>query len=256
MSGSVIVTGLGVRFPIHVSPETTSVLARSDKVYHVLVDPFTRSWIQDINPTAEWYPFYKDGPRRDVSAQWAEGILSTAREGKQVSVALYGHPSLCVPPVQVLRARADMEGIPFEVLPAISSADCLIADLGLDPTRCGLQLFEATDFLIRRRPFDTCSGVLLLQAGIIGLTGYSGRDVNRDGFNILIEVLRQHYDVSHEIYLYEAAETTITETWIGRFSLAEMTNAPLSARTTLFSPPAEERPLDSAMMARLGLHSA
>lgn len=250
---SVTVVGLGTRFPDHVCPETRTHIANADKVYYVLADPFTRAWIEDMNPSAELLPFYEDGPRRDVSAAWASCIVSAAKGGQTVCVVLYGHPGICMPPVQALLARARSDGVPLQLLPAISSADCLLADLGVDPCEAGLQLFEATDFLVRRRSFDACSGLLLFQVGIIGLTGYRHDDVNLEGFSTLVDVLREHFGDSHEIVLYEAADFPIRRTSVQGVPLTQAYGAPVTARTTLYAPPLKPPPWDMDMLSRLGL---
>ena len=73
----------------------------------------------------------------------ADTILNEVRAGKTVCAALYGHPGIfaCVGHIAITDARA--EGFSAEMLPGISTEDCLVADLGIDPGTTGMQSMEA-----------------------------------------------------------------------------------------------------------------
>jgi hypothetical protein len=138
------------------------------------------------------------------------------------------------------------------MLPAISSEDCLFADLGVDPGACGCQSFDATDFLIYRRRFDPASALILWQIGVIGELGTdTTRVVN--GLRVLAEVLSQYYGADHESVVYEAAEHPFCEPSIQRVPLATLPDGRISSKSTLYMPPKQSPPVDEGMMQRLGM---
>ena len=64
----------------------------------------------------------------------------------------YGHPGIFAwSPHKVIKvARA--EGYQAHMEPGISAEDCLYADLGIDPGRCGCQHYEASQLLFYETP--------------------------------------------------------------------------------------------------------
>jgi hypothetical protein len=102
----------------------------------------------------------------------SELTLKYLREGLNVCVVYYGHPGVFVMPSHDSIRQARAAGFEAIMLPGISAEDCLFADLGIDPGRIGCQSFEATDFLVNRRKFDTSSHLILWQIGVIGDLSY------------------------------------------------------------------------------------
>src|SRR5947207_15537569 len=96
-----------------------------------------------------------------------EQILQAVRAGRQVCGAFFGHPAVLVDPAHAAVRRAREEGYPAAILPGISAEACLFADLGIDPGVCGCQSYEATDFLVRPRAFDTGTALVLWQVGAL-----------------------------------------------------------------------------------------
>jgi hypothetical protein len=87
------------------------------------------------------------------------------------------------------------------MLPAICATDCLFADLGIDPGDHGCQMFEATDFLLRRRKFDSSCHLILWQISTIGVLTHEFQMFDKNGLNTLIETLAQSYGMDHEVVL-------------------------------------------------------
>ena len=123
---------------------------------------------------------------------------------------------------------------------------------GIDPGTSGCQSFEATDFLIFRRVFDPCVPLILWQIGVTGDLGYTLKS-SLNGLRILVEVLLQHYDPTHEVTLYEAAQYLNCEPIIQRVALAGVPEAEVTPSSTLYLPPKALGVPDHEMVARLGL---
>jgi hypothetical protein len=140
------------------------------------------------------------------------------------------------------------------MLPAVSAADCLFADLGVDPGRTGCQSYEATDFLVNRRPVDTTASLLLWQVSTIG-ERVATVDPNPAGLRILAEYLLELYPSGHEVTLYEASPYPVADPIVRTTRLAELATTELSPLATLYVPPAERPRPDPAVLDLLGLSS-
>jgi uncharacterized protein YabN with tetrapyrrole methylase and pyrophosphatase domain len=252
-SGKLTVVGTGIRLS-QMSMEARICIESAQKLLYSVADAVTETALQELNPTAEsLQPFYRPKKHRLVTyLQMVERILFFVRKKLDVCVAFYGHPGVFVNPSHEAIRRARLAGFTATMLPAISSEDCLFADLGIDPATSGCQSFEATDFLIRRRPFSPFSPLVLWQIGSIGNWKSEIQDCSV-GLCALLEVLREHYEASHETVLYEAARYASCDPLIERVPLSKIPKRSISPVTTLYVPPKGPAAIDYAMVDRLGI---
>jgi len=163
--------------------------------------------IEGLNPSARsldrFYAPRKD--RRETYEQVVEAIVAEAVGGKRVCVAFYGHPGVFAYPGHEAIRRVRAAGLAARMLPALSSLDCLYADLGIDPGQTGLQCYEATDFVQRRPPVDPRAALVLLQVGMLGEPGGAGTARVRARFVELLAHLRELYGGKRDVVLYEAS---------------------------------------------------
>lgn len=254
-SGRLTVVGTGYRVAGQATRETCTVIESADRLFYLVSDPATAHWLRSLNATAQsLHDCYQEG--RDGAAsshEMVERILVPLREGLTVCAAFYGHPAIFMHPPREAMRRARLEGFGARMLPAVSSIDCLFADLDVDPATEGYQLYEATDFLARQRPFDAAIPLVLLQVGAVGNVQYRS-DVapNRAGLRVLVETLQHHYPASHQVVLYEIAQLLPWDSLIRRVALSGLLEAPVSVVSTLFVPPAALAQADPAMLERLG----
>lgn len=254
--GSLVVVGTGIQLVGQVTLEARTYIEQADKVLFLAADPATSYWIQELNPSAEsLHTFYQQGKERMTSyIEMIERILSEVRKGQQVCVTFYGHPGVFVYPSHEAIRRARLEGFSAKMLPGISAEDCLFADLGIDPAMTGCQSFEATDFLIHKRTFDTYCSLVLWQVGVIGdLTFNQGRP-NKTGLHVLIEHLEQYYGSDHLAIVYEAAQYPICDPVIDCMPLGKVREARVTSISTLYVLPVTPAPLDREMLDRLGIN--
>ena len=150
--------------------EARAAIAAADEVLYLVPDPVSASGIEALNPSARsLHGLYEDGvSHRDAYERMAEAILEPVRAGKRVCAAFYGHPGVFVLPSHDAIARARAEGFDATMLPGVSAEDCLVADLGVDPARNGLQSYEAGDFLRRRPVIEPTTALVLWQIGVVG----------------------------------------------------------------------------------------
>lgn len=152
-----------------------------------------------------------------------EAIVREVLGGTKVCAVLYGHPGVFASPGHEAVARVRAAGLPARMLPAISSLDCLFADLGLDPGAGGLQCYEATDFLQRQPELDVAAALVLLQVGMLGEAGGAPTDAVLPRFQTLVARLSDSHGADREAVLYEASPYPGTPPMVARFTLGGMT---------------------------------
>jgi uncharacterized protein YabN with tetrapyrrole methylase and pyrophosphatase domain len=253
--GSLTVVGIGIRAPEQTTPEATAQIERADKVYSLVENLLAEYWIHSLNENTEsllnCYAVGKD--RRQTYREIVEIIVAAVGKGQRVCAATYGHPGVFAYPFHESIRRLRGMGFPAVMLAAISAEDCLFADLGIDPASSGCRSYEATDFLVYRRPIEAASSLILWQIGVIAELGCKNeeRAWNRDGLVVLTQRLLQVYPAGHEVVVYEAACLPIGDPTIARIALAELPDAPVTTLSTLYVPPSKAPRVDRAMLRRL-----
>jgi uncharacterized protein YabN with tetrapyrrole methylase and pyrophosphatase domain len=231
-------------------------MIHADRLYYVVTDPVTERYIQDLNDSAEsLLSAYASGKHRMRSyEEMVQRILAPVREGLRVCAAFYGHPGVFVFPSHAAIRQARSEGFSAEMLPAVSAEDCLFADLGVDPAIPGCQSYEATDFLVSTRQFDSRSSLVLWQIGVIGHLTFEGGGYDfRPGLEVLREYLLNAYPPDHVVIIYEAAHLPTGESRREPVPLANLTEMQVTPISTLYVPPREGAKLNEDMLARLGI---
>lgn len=249
---SLVVVGVGFRAGLDTTPETQAYLRRADKVLYLVADALAADWIEGLNPTAESLShLYANGvEREEIYAAIVDRILYWVRRSRLLCVAFYGHPGVfCYVGYEAMR-RARLENADARMLPAISAADCLFADLGVDPGERGCQIYEATGFLLFRYRFDPCAALLLWQIGTIGNYKWPPSP-DPTWLRLLVGVLGPHYGGDHEVVIYEAAWDPISDPSIRRLPLVQLPQASMTSGSTLYVPPTGEPQPNSEVLEQL-----
>jgi tetrapyrrole methylase family protein/MazG family protein len=201
---SLIVVGVGIKFISHLSVETKAYITQSERVLYLVNDPLMKDWIEQLNPSSESldYVYTQYELRIDCYKAITSYILETLLKYKNVCVVMYGHPAVFAQPALDAVKQAKKAGCFAKILPAISAEDCLFADLLIDPGSCGCQSYEATDFLIHSRQFDTKSHLIVWQVGVIGALTHVKSQNHKTGIIVLVEYLKQFYLSRHTVTVY------------------------------------------------------
>ena len=164
-NGSLVVIGSGIKCVSQFTVEALGHLKQADQVFFHVADPVTENYIRKMQPNAkDMSVLYGNKKERyQTYVQMAEVMLHSVRLGHKVVTIYYGHPGIFVFASHRAIKIAHKHGFEAKMLPGISALDCLFADLGIDPSYPGLQVFEATDFLVRKRKLLTDSHVIILQ---------------------------------------------------------------------------------------------
>lgn len=255
--GKLICVGTGMRMAGQLTPIAQSYIETSDVVIAAVPNIFARKWLQGV---AKEYicllGYYSDCDvegknRRDTYRRMADTILAEVRAGKTVCAAFYGHPGIfaCISHMAIADARA--EGYHAEMLPGISAEDCLVADLGIDPGRTGMQSMETTQFMIYERRIDPTSLLILWQPGLAGELSLKRFDTTAAKLQVLVDKLARDYPLDHPVILYEAATHPLEQTRMESILLRDLPTASLQQITTLVIPAAYPLKMDQAIVDQL-----
>jgi hypothetical protein len=256
-AGSLIVVNMGIMAISHVTIEGQRWIELSDKVLYVGVDPVVERWIGTRGAT----PVSLNGlgdPNKSalqIGNELVEQTLDYVRAGLSVCAAFHGHSTAFRYAAHESIRRCRAEGYRAAMLPGVSPEDCLIADLGLDLTHGGCQIFDCCDFLERRRQPDTSAGLILSLPSLVGDTN---NDTNSDPISCdpaLVAVLRAAYGPDHEVILHGPAQYAVCDPIIRRCRVAQLAGADITAVSSLYVPPKRapaEQP-DSLRLVRAGV---
>jgi uncharacterized protein YabN with tetrapyrrole methylase and pyrophosphatase domain len=223
-------------------------------VLYLVTEPAPIGWLHALNPSAQSLAaLYRPGRRyRDVYEETVRTILDPVRRGLNVCALSYGHPGVLDQASREAIRLARSEGHRARILPGVSSVDCLFLDLELDPGDDGCQMFDATDFLVRRRAPDVTVPLVLWQISVIGRTDVTA-EMNHAGLRVLAERLAEIYGADHEVVVYEATPFPIGTPTVERCRVSGLTDAGVTGMSSLYVPAAMRASEDSAMVARLGM---
>jgi hypothetical protein len=239
-SGTLVCVGVGMTLGAHLAPRARSHIEQADVVFSAMSDPIVELWVQGMNrDVRSLQPLYREGkPRRETYREMVDAIMVEVRRGLRVCGAFYGHPGVFaqVPHTAVAQARA--EGFQAWMEAAVSAEDCLYADLGIDPGAVGCQHFEASQFMFYLRRVDPSAYLILWQIGVAGDLTTGRLSTAAAMKELLVDLLKADYPLTHEVIAYEAATLPISAPRMERFPLSGLPTAALTAATTLVIPPA------------------
>ena len=256
--GSLLILGSGIQ-SIGFTVDAEAHIQSADKVFFCVADAVTVAWLRQLRPDAyDLYVLYDDTkPRYYTYIQMTEAMLHYVRRGQNVVGIYYGHPGIFVLSTHRAVRIAHREGYRAVMRAGISALDCLCADLGVDPAQPGLQTFEATDLLLRRRRLDPGLHVIIWQVGLIGEMGYRRRGFLNDNFPVFVGYLKSVYGPAYPVTHYVAARYPTMEPLIATHELGRLLDhkvrTTLSGLSTLYVPPRDGAPADLETAIALGL---
>lgn len=251
--GSLTVVGLGIQCFVHLTPAARASIEGADKVLALASDLVSFAWLRELNRATESLnTLYKLGENRlTIYRAMVNRIMECVKNGLNVCVVSYGHPGYLVNATHAAIRLAREHGYKAEMQPAISSADCLLADLEIDPGDAGCQIYEATNFLIRKRRIDTTCPMILLQVGVAGDLTHKQRYSTKP-LTTITALLESHYGADHQVIIYEAAQYPFARPRIESLRLRRLPRARLSTFSTLYVPPKRTARINGVMLERLG----
>lgn len=251
------VAGLGIRIPDHVTIETEAVFRDCREVLYVDTGIATRTFLEGLCPrvTPLYDVSYAPGRSRlDAYHRMAARVLEAAIDHPPVAFAMHGHPVVYSHATRLIAAAAPLLGLRVAALPAVSSLDCLFAELILDPGPEGLLMYEATDMLLRRRPLLPEVPTLVWQVGNLETRLHAAGPGRPERLDRFLAYLLTAYAPDHLVTAFHAAPHPLVPSAAITFPLGEIRGhaASLHAGVTLYLPPARARPiLDFDLLAKI-----
>lgn len=251
------IAGLGVRAVNQVTREVEQALRASHHVLYLDAGAATRPYLSSLCPrvTSLFEQSYAaERPRINAYEHMAISVVQAALEDPPVTFAIHGHPVVAVHAPFLVLEMAKALDLRVEILPGISSLDTLFADLRLDPVVHGLQMYEATDLLLRRRPLQNDVPAIIWQIGPLETALHSQRVSRPERFTRFIAHLRQFYPAGHAVAAIYCSPHPLMPPAILRFALEEMGKhaGEIHAGFTLYVPPAAGRPLqDGDLLSKI-----
>lgn len=252
-TGSLVIVGTGITLGSHISPLSRSYIEQADVVFAAVTDGITELWVQEMNQNVRSFaPLYAEGKSRHTTyQQMIDLMLAEVRLGKKVVGAFYGHPGVFAYAPHKVIELARAEGYAAHMEPGISAADCLHAELGIDPGKVGCQYFETSQYMFYQRQIDPSAYLVLWQVGVAGDKSHSLFATGAAYRQVLVDLLAEHYPFSHEVILYEAASLPFKQARISRLALSALPDAEMNLKTTLVLPPARKLEKNLQVLARL-----
>jgi uroporphyrin-III C-methyltransferase len=255
--GSLVIVGTGISVAGQLTLASKSYIENADIVFMGIMNKVGEHFVKKLNPNSvSLDDLYQQGKSRAVTySQMTDRIVQSVTEGLNVCVAFYGHAGVFVTPSHEAIRRVRELGLEAKMLPGVSAEDCLIADLGLDPSRYGCQSYEATQFLFRDYRLDPYMTQIIWQIGLAGEASLSVLNANHNqaGLAMLTDILREHYPEDHELIIYEAATLPLCEPKIQKVLLGELSNAKTTLISTLVVPSLGLPAYRQDRLAKLGL---
>jgi uncharacterized protein YabN with tetrapyrrole methylase and pyrophosphatase domain len=235
---------VGVSSIAQTTLEAVECIRCADKVFYVVNDPVAAIWLKDLNRTAQSFSdlYAPDKPRHLTYAEMAAHMIDGVTRGLRVCAVFYGHPGVLVQASHVAIRRVKALGYRARMLPGISTDACMYCDLAVNPGEAGIQSFETTNFLLRKRRVDPTAGLILWQAGVLGeSTARRSGECDPRRIRYLVRRLRRDYPARHRITIYRAPAFPDVVASICRVPLEQLTPSLLTPLSTLYIPPIGRR---------------
>ena len=251
------IAGLGLQTVNQITREVEHAIRSSHEVLYLDTGVATRTFLESLCPKVT--PLYEQSyleEKARVSAyeHMAARVIDAAIEHPPVTFAIHGHPLIAAHPPFLVLELAKALNLRVQVLPGISALDAIFADLRVDPVVHGVQMYEATDLLLRRRPLQPELPTIIWQIGPLETALHTDRVSRPERFARFIGHLRQYYPPGHEVVAIYCSPHPLLPPEILRFAMEDMGQyaADIHAGFTLYVPPAASRPIqDSDLLAKL-----
>ncbi len=247
------VLGLGLRCPEQASHRCMEALRQADRVFLISDNLEKQDWLRQLNPNFyNLMTHYALGkPRRDTYQEMADQVLACLHDGGNAALVSYGHPLVFCDPSRLAIEQTAQSGFQVEILPGVSSIDCLLADLRVDAHQYGLQIYEGHDLLLHAVAVDArCSQIIFQVPSLGDNTGGWVAGRFRGFIRALAEKLAQTFGEDHEVVLYFGSNSPDRPTRADRCRLKELHLVEMVSEYTLWVPPLDYQSLPPELRPR------
>jgi hypothetical protein len=251
------IAGLGIQTVTQVTREVEQAIRDSREVLFLDTGVATRPYLESLCPrvTSLFEQSYaEERSRAGAYEHMAARVVDAALDHPPVTFAIHGHPLVAAQAPFLVMELAEALELRVSVLPGISAFDTLMADLRMDPVVGGIQMYEATDLLLRRRPLQADVPAIVWQIGPVETCLHSMRISRPARFARLVAHLRQYYPKGHEVVAVYSSPHPLLPPAMLRFAIDDMGEHAheIHAGFTLYVPPAGSRPIhDHELLSKL-----
>ena len=246
------IAGLGIQTANQVTRQAEQALSASREVLYLDTGVATRSYLEGLCPrvTSLFEHYREDRPRINAYEHMAIRVIDAALDHPPVTFAIHGHPLVGAHvPFLVLELAKPLR-LRVEVLPGISAIDTVLADLRIDPVIHGVQMYEATDLLLRGRPLASDVPAIIWQIGPLETALHSRRVSRPERFAGFIGHLMRYYPPSHHVAAIFCSPHPLVPPAILRFAIEDMGRyaEEIHSGFTLYVPPSVGRPVQDCLL--------
>ncbi len=244
----IYIVGLGVLNVDQITRETERAIRRSKEVLYLDTGVATRACLEQLchKVTSLYESSYRESDHRmNAYHHMAARVLDAALDHPPVTFAMHGHPLVGAYAPFLMIDMANVLELEVRILPGISAMDSIFAELAIDPCVTGMQMYEATDLLLRRRPLQSDVPALIWQIGTVETALHSTRPSRPNRFRRLQTHLLRFYPPKHHASAVYSTPHPLMPTTIHRFALEDLSEQAhvLHAGFTLYIPPSADRPI-------------
>jgi uncharacterized protein YabN with tetrapyrrole methylase and pyrophosphatase domain len=181
----------------------------------------------------------------------AASVIDGALGHPPVVFALYGHPLVfAYPPFQLYQAAMALK-LQVKTLPGISAFDSLLVQLRIDPSVQGIQMYEATDLLVRRRPLQPDVPCFVWQIGSLETVIFSKAKSKPERFHRFRNYILNFYPSNHEVIVLHVSDSRAHPPQVIAFPIGEIAAyaEDLHQGMTLYIPPLAPRGVQDQELA-------
>jgi hypothetical protein len=250
------IVGLGIVSVRQVTREAESAMRRSNEVLYASDAIGIHGYLQELcgKVTEVYVSTLREGEDRlSKYNRIAALVIDAALDHPPVSFAVAGHPQVFVYPTQQILAVANYFGLRVKVLPGISSLDCMIVDLGIDPGNQGVQMFETTALLLQQHPLYNDVPCFLWQVGAVETRLFTRAPSVPERFARLQKHLVKYYPAGHMVKVIYSSSHPLAMSTMLEFRIDELHLHAIHVHpgATLYIPPATSAKVKDMELAQL-----
>jgi uncharacterized protein YabN with tetrapyrrole methylase and pyrophosphatase domain len=242
----IYIVGTGIIPAFHLTRESENAIRASKEVLYVDrsfgIKEFLCQLSSNVTDLAELS--YQEGTERLNSYTFmASKVIEAALDHPPVTFALYGHPLIYSLPPFIVKAAAEALGLRVKTMAGVSSLDTIFIDLNIDPCTQGLQMYEATDLLLRQRPIQADVPCIIWQVGTVESRLYTEHANAPGRFSAFQDYLLKFYPEDTIIKAVYSSSIPLVPASIRDFSILEfeVVSEFLHQGVTLYIHPPESR---------------
>jgi uncharacterized protein YabN with tetrapyrrole methylase and pyrophosphatase domain len=245
LAHDIAVAGIGLAGAHQITREVEETIRRSNEIFvtdmAVGVNDYLKTLCPKVTDLTSRREF--DTHRILIYRRMASEVVAAALEHPPVAFVTYGHPRMLCYPTTLIERAAQVLDLKVQVLPGISFLDTLLADLHVDPGFDGLQVYEATDLVVRQRPIQTDANCVIAQAPIVLDAYNSPKAPAHDDLTLLQEHLLKFYPADHQAIVVVSRTHPLLQPIDRAIPIGKLADALREGAgvATLFIPPSTRR---------------